>query len=249
MRKSCKRKTCAGRFFLLAMFLTYTGLALFSYGCVAESESTASTASAGPAISAGPTASTKSEKEDPTEEFSTFLEYRQNAPNSIHSKRMESDDGFTYGLSNGVLTVRDQDGTLCWQSDAQWWVEDFCLGDVDDDGSQDFVFTLWKSWSYYGDPPYGQTDSAEVRCHLFLYSMRTLQGVPTAKPLWCSSNLPRPILAIEFDEAGEQTPVSSGMLLYTSEGAYADPPQFVSDEPPSSFCYTWQGWGFVETEP
>jgi hypothetical protein len=177
-----------------------------------------------------------------TSEFATFLEARRCLSTRTRKERAA---GFSYCLSDGCLTVSDSKGVQRWRSDDQWWVEDFRLGDVDGKGRCDFLFTLWKSWSFDGHLPRGvATDSPEVRCHLFLYTMRSFEGEPVAKALWCSSNLPRPILAFELDESGPHTPVASGMLLHTTEGEYASG---MDGFAPTHHTYAWQGWGFVKT--
>lgn len=73
--------------------------------------------------------------------------------------------------------------------------------------------------------------------HLFLYTIRGSY----AKPLWASSNLPRPIYSFEISE-GTHTPVSTGAVLKTVEGRYTK--DYTKSEG-REFTYTWQGWGFV----
>ena len=154
--------------------------------------------------------------------------------------RTEIGDGGTrYHLEGGVLSVSDRDGTELWRSKEDWWVDDFRLSDVDGDGRQDFLFTLWKSYRF-GDvkPSRMENDDETVRNHLFLYTV--ISG--RVKSVWGSSDLPRPIYRFELEDTGEVTPVSSGMLLRTEEGEYRD--DFSRTEP-AAHTYAWQGWGFV----
>ena len=174
-----------------------------------------------------------------TPEFQAFLKARRMLP---VIQREECAGGFTYTLNDGCLVVKGDQGDECWRSSDQWWVEDFCIGDVEGSGRDDFLFTLYKSWSYYGKPPRGvEADSPEVRCHLFLYSMRSYEGRPVVKALWCSSNLQRPILDFFLDTGGRCTPVASGMLLRTLEGVYDE-----KDATPTEHTYAWQRWGFTD---
>ena len=148
-------------------------------------------------------------------------------------------DGFIYNLDRGLLTVSDQDGTEFWRSDEGWWIDDFRLGDVDGDGVQDFVYSLWKSYRFgEAHPSRMENDDERVRNHLFVYT--ALPG--RVKALWGSSDLPRPIYSFELDPSGRVTPVSSGMQLITYEGEYRDD---FTQTTPVKHIYTWQGWGFV----
>jgi predicted small lipoprotein YifL len=152
--------------------------------------------------------------------------------------------GCRYALEDGVLAVTGPDGAEIWRSDPAWWVAGVALGDVDGDGGTDFCFTVWKSYRFgEAKPDRLENDDESVRCHLFLY---TVKG-GAARAVWCSSDLPRPILSFALDPGGEVTPVSSGMLLRTVEGFYAGasaPPEEAGAE---AFVYAWEGWGFVPT--
>ena len=174
-----------------------------------------------------------------TPEFRAFLAIRKALPEIT---RTEDLDGCAYTLDNGVLRAKDSEGNVLWQSQGDWYVEDFRLGDVDGDGSGDLLFTLWKSYSFGAHHPARmENDDASVRCHLFLYTLRAGR----MKPLWGSSNLPRPIYEFELSFDGEKSPVASGALLRTQEGAYTD--DFSRTEI-QKYTYAWEGWGFIERE-
>ena len=172
-----------------------------------------------------------------TAAFAAFLEVMKRREPIARTETGER--GYVYNLVDGRLSVSVADGTEIWQSDENWWVQDFRLGDVDGDGAQDFIFTVWKSYRF-GDakPARMSNDDETVRCHLFLYTI--LSGY--VKPVWCSSDLPRPIYSFELDKSGRVTPVASGMLLKTAEGEYRDDFSLTETK---AFCYAWEGWGFV----
>lgn len=169
-----------------------------------------------------------------TDEFRAFL--RERDPAEAVSRR-ETAGEYTYVLEGGGLTFLDRDGAELWRSDPYWFVEEFRLFDVDGDGQTDCLFSLWKSYSFYRG--YEGEDDPEVKNHLFLYTIRGGYG----KALWASSNLPRRIHRFELSQ-GTPTPVATGAVLTTLEGAYEP-----SDtDRPREFTYTWQGWGFVPEE-
>lgn len=175
--------------------------------------------------------------ENMTPSFEAFLKVIESREPVTHEET--GDDGILYRLGNGILTVFDKKGDELWRSKTDWWVDDFRLGDVDGDGNQDFLFSLWKSYRF-GDknPSRMENDDETVRNHLFLYTV--ING--HMKSLWGSSDLPRPVYRFELDSSGEVTVISSGILLLTEEGEYRD--DFVLTET-TSHTYAWEGWGFV----
>ncbi|MDR2865612.1 MAG: hypothetical protein LBV68_08390 [Spirochaetaceae bacterium] len=171
-------------------------------------------------------------------EFKAFLRIKKALPQ--HEKKAQA-GGYAYKLAKGQLSITDGAGNVIWTSKDIWWVDDFCLGDISGEGNMEILFSLWKSYSFGNSPPERlENDDASVKNHLFLYTVRS----GYAKPLWCSSNLPRPIYSFKLDPNGRKTPVSSGMLLYTEEGAYTGD---FSETQTCSYTYTWEGWGFTES--
>jgi hypothetical protein len=171
-----------------------------------------------------------------TPEFTAFARMKAKMPQQEKEVLAE---GYTYRLKKGRLAISDANSRVIWTSNDAWWVDDFRLGDVDGDGETDFLFSLWKSYSFGSEPPARlPNNDASVKNHLFLYTIRS----GYAKQLWCSSNLPRPIYAFDLDPTGRKTPVASGMLLRTQEGEYTDD---YHETEALSQVYTWEGWGFV----
>lgn len=167
-----------------------------------------------------------------TDEFRAFINVK-----TLHESitKTETSGDYTYVLEDGVLCFLDQNGKEIWSSDKYWFVDDFSLFDIDGDGNTDCLFSLWKSYSFYKN--FDENDDPSVKNHLFLYTIRS----GYAKPLWSSSNLPRPIYSFEISE-GVPNPVATGAVLSTIEGKYTG--DYTRDEQ-REFIYTWQGWGFV----
>ena len=183
---------------------------------------------------------TAADEEGMTEPFQAFLGIMSQREGIVRAET--GIDGYVYSLDRGSLSVSDADGAMLWRSDDAWWVDDFRLGDVDGDGVQDFVFSLWKSFRFgEAHPARMDNDDEKVRNHLFVYTV--LSG--HVKSIWGSSDLPYPIYSFELDPSGRVTPVSSGMLLKTREGKYTDD---FSQTDAIERLYSWEGWGFVPIE-
>ena len=180
-------------------------------------------------------------QKDLTEPFQAFIEIM--ACRETVSRTEIGAAGYIYHLDQGSLAVSDSYGAELWRSGNDWWVDDFRLGDVDGDGLEDFVFSLWKSYRFgKAHPSRMENDDETVRNHLFVYTILAGQ----IKSVWGSSDLPYPIYSFELDPYGKVTAVSSGMLLRTCEGEYRDD---YAHTAPVQRVYAWEGWGFVPLAP
>jgi hypothetical protein len=170
-----------------------------------------------------------------TAEYRAFLDARgADGP----ADAQDGPDGSRFELEGGRLRVVGADGAERWRSEDGWYVDSFRIGDVNRDQALDVAFVVWKSYSFGAEHPARMAnDDAAVRCHLFVYSLKDGR----AKPLWCSSSLPRPIYSFELRDDGEQTPTLSGTRLLAQEGAYTED---YSETAATERAYAWDGWGF-----
>lgn len=177
-----------------------------------------------------------------TDAFREFLRQRRVHPEYAVEPQFAEEQGFRYSCKEGTLVVSDPGGEEIWRSDPYWYVDRFVLADVDGDGAKDFVYTLWKSYSFYEGSAIGKAgkDDPAVRQHLFYSTIRSGR----VKMEWCSSNLPRPIYEFSLSE-GTPSATGSGVVLRTVEGSYTDDGGKTESR---SFLYTWEGWGFVMQE-
>lgn len=101
-----------------------------------------------------------------------------------------------YDLNNNALTVTEG-GKVLWQSPKGYAVDNIGLGDLTNDGKADIVITLWKKGSFGPVKPFwhsGKDD--DYKHHLFIYTVEAGEF----KPVWCSSNLDRPIVDFQITD-------------------------------------------------
>ncbi|MDR2089875.1 MAG: hypothetical protein LBP73_11060 [Clostridiales Family XIII bacterium] len=174
-----------------------------------------------------------------TAEYRSFLAVHE-TDSSVAVR--ESSGGYRFTLEAGRLCVTGADNAEIWRSKDEWYVDSFQIGDVNCDRILDVVFVVWKSYSFGAEHPARMAnEDAAVRCHLFVYSINGGR----AKPLWCSSNLPRPIYSFALHADGERTPTLSGVRLTVCEGAYTED---YSKTASTEHTYAWNGWGFSPVE-
>ncbi len=137
-----------------------------------------------------------------------------------------------FALRDGKLTVLTGTQTV-WQSPDEWWVDDFFLGDANNDGVPELSLLVWKSGSFGTHKPYwAAQEDKSIKNHPFIFKLAG--GV--IKPVWQSSNLDRPnyeAALADLDGDGENE-------LVVTEGDYADP------GPREPAVWKWNGWGFSQ---
>jgi len=139
-------------------------------------------------------------------------------------------------LRDGRLTVETA-STLIWETPETWWVDDFALGDANNDGVVDVSLSVWKSGSFGPCRPFWVAeDDPSVRNHLFIFKL--VDGA--MKPVWQSSNLDSPnyeLEVVDLDGDGRTE-------LLVLEGDY-DNLQFRQMS-----IWKWNDWGFFRvSEP
>lgn len=139
-----------------------------------------------------------------------------------------------YDLGDGRLTVWE-DSRVLWQSDENWWVEDFFLADSDNDGKMNLNLSVWKSGDFGKYKPFWvKENNPSVKNHFFVFILSN----NNMKPVWQSSNLSAPncrIMFSDLDGDGKND-------LIALEGDYAQSPdckgEYIS-------VWKWNEWGFV----
>lgn len=169
-------------------------------------------------------------------EIKSYVFYARKTPpaSRLHKERHHDldRDGSpeVYSLQDGKLKVTDG-SRLIWQSQDDWWVDDFFLGDSDNNSIPELNLLVWKAGSFGPHKPFWVTEEDHsVKNHLFIFKL--VEGV--IKPVWQSSNLDRPnyeagLADLDGDGTNE---------LVVMEGEYDDPGVREAG------VWRWNGWGF-----
>ncbi|HHT47038.1 MAG TPA: hypothetical protein GX004_07100 [Firmicutes bacterium] len=139
-----------------------------------------------------------------------------------------------YVLRNGRVTVKDG-SRIIWQSEDDWWVDYFFVGDANNDGVLELNLLVWKEGSFGPYRPFWiEEEDLSVKNHLFIFKLEK----ETFKPVWQSSNLDRPnycAALIDINSDGENE-------LVVLEGSYTDPKRT------EVTLWKWNGWGFTRID-
>jgi poly-gamma-glutamate synthesis protein (capsule biosynthesis protein) len=124
-------------------------------------------------------------------------------------------------LRSGVLSVssldRQSQWHVHWQTEDDWRVTGYAVGDANFDGTPDLVYTLWKRSLTSERPEDGGLDvdpeGGPVLPHIYINSWRD----GDMKPLWHGSPRPAPLLGVAVAPVGED----GKLLLATLESSDA----------------------------
>jgi poly-gamma-glutamate capsule biosynthesis protein CapA/YwtB (metallophosphatase superfamily) len=138
-----------------------------------------------------------------------------------------------YALQNGVLTVQEN-LTRVWQSDENWWVDDFEIADSNNDESLEINMSVWRPGNFGEDmPAWEQENDMSIKNHFFVYQFNET-GM---RPLWQSSNLDAPNCEFEFFDIDKD----SKLELIVIEGEYQDDHRCLGKH---VAVWEWREWGF-----
>lgn len=86
------------------------------------------------------------------------------------------------GKSSGV-------GAVLWETQADWFVQDMLVKDIDRDGADELILLVWKHGSY-GDrmPFWEEKNDKELHQHIFIYKYDPKKE-NKVRPLWMSSQI------------------------------------------------------------
>jgi len=135
-----------------------------------------------------------------------------------------------YKLKDGRIEVW-KENNLIWHSPEEWWIDDFFLGDADNDGIEELGLLVWKTGSFGSKKPFWfEGEDTSFRNHLFLYKLINNE----IKPIWQSSNLDQPnfhAILVDYNDDGKNE-------LLVIEGSYGD------FNLRKITLWEWNGWGF-----
>jgi len=135
-----------------------------------------------------------------------------------------------YSLQDGTMKVASGPQTI-WQSPGEWWVDDFFLGDANNDGISELNLLVWKSGNFGAHKPFWVIqDDQSVKNHLFIFKL----AGSSFKPVWQSSNLDRP----NYETVLEDLDGDGSNELIATEGSYVDAKEREVN------VWQWNGWGF-----
>lgn len=146
----------------------------------------------------------------------------------------------TYSMYKHRMTVMEGSAQL-WKSPEKYSIDSFSLGDVDNDGIENLVISLWKRGSFGEMKPFWHTKKDnDYKNHLFVYKLDQYK----IKQVWCSSNLDRPIISFEIADTNKD----SLKELIVIEGQYrkifGSKYGLDSKSKTRTAVWEWNKWGF-----
>ncbi len=112
-------------------------------------------------------------------------------------------------LSDNHMTVSHEKAVL-WESEPEWEVTDFLVGDMDRDGSRELLVLLWKKGSFGEYTPFWKENDEEYSQHIYIYRMsenkiRAVWMSSRLKPQIQSWNMTKDSLIHIITDSGEDT--------------------------------------------
>ena len=112
--------------------------------------------------------------------------------------------------------------TVLWKTQADWFVQDLLIKDIDRDGADEMILLVWKHGSYGKDMPFWEKkNDKELHQHIYIYQYDPNRE-NKVRPRWMSSQI---LYEIES--------ISSG------QGSFLD----VTDHEGNTRTWVWEDFG------
>ena len=140
---------------------------------------------------------------------------------------------YEFVLQDGKLKIR-QKNQVIWESPDEWWIDNFVLGDSNNDGSINVNLSVWKAGNFGTSKPFWvKENDMSVKNHFFVFDFAD----GAMKPIWQSSNLTAP--NCEFKVADVDGDGKNDLVVI--EGDYSKKPKCEGDY---VAVWKWNDWGF-----
>ena len=144
-----------------------------------------------------------------------------------NKKELTLSGGELLKLENKHVSVKRNDGTVVFETDKDYLVQDVTIADIDSDGREDIIFLLWKRGRYGRSKPFWVSeDETDLSQHVFIYNMEK-SGKMRQK--WCASDIGSVLGRMKIMEKN---------------------PKFLITEALDGECkiWSWQGFGISEVK-
>ncbi|MDP3970860.1 MAG: hypothetical protein Q8P90_04105 [bacterium] len=114
----------------------------------------------------------------------------------FYPKQAVSYEGRYFVLRRNVLSIHDDDDDLIWESEEGFKVSNFMIADVDNDGVDELIISVWKEGYYGVDLPFWEEDNIQdLGNHIFVYNL-----IPDPEMQWGSSTIGYTIKSLDFQD-------------------------------------------------
>lgn len=110
--------------------------------------------------------------------------------------------GTNVQLKNRRLTIRNggPDGNIVWKTQADWFVQDLVIKDIDRDGEEEMILLVWKHGNYGNHMPFWiKKNDKALKQHIYIYKFDETREKKT-RAIWMSSQIAYEITGISSGE-------------------------------------------------
>jgi len=135
---------------------------------------------------------------------------------------------------------------LIFESDPDWQVNHYAIGDGNNDGSIEFILGFWRVGDYGVDIPYAKSRRDPLPgYHLYLYQYQP--DSHNFRLIWGSSTLNDPLYSFTV-KPSLNTDNLPANLLFVETGSYSDFDDLGQIFPTGKSDWIWNNWWFSKLD-